>query len=279
MDASLAATGIFEVFAISTVRSVRGLSVRGSIRPENSSSTCVISFPRSPQPMYMIISASHHFASWCCVMVFPVPKPPGIAAVPPFAMGSMVSIIRCPVIRGRLLGSLSAKGRGVFMGHFWQRVSSCSLPSSPSMTHTTSFMVYLPLGAVLFTVPEREGGMRHLCSMTPVSGQEAYIMPPCTLSPAFTLTVTSHLRFASSCSMDAPSYMKAPICSAMLFRGRSMPSNMLDIMPGPKVTDTGAPVPFTGSPGYIPPVGSYTCMVVSLSVTPMTSPTSPLLPT
>ena len=32
------------------------------------------------------MSASAHFASWCCTTVFPLPNGPGTAATPPFAM-------------------------------------------------------------------------------------------------------------------------------------------------------------------------------------------------
>ena len=52
----------------------------------------------------MIISASHHLVIWCCVIVLPVPKPPGIAAVPPLAIGNNVSITRCPVTKGIEIG-------------------------------------------------------------------------------------------------------------------------------------------------------------------------------
>ena len=65
MLASRAATGISEVFAISTVRFIRERPVRGSFSSGNSIRTSVISLPRSPQPTYTIMSASAHFASWC----------------------------------------------------------------------------------------------------------------------------------------------------------------------------------------------------------------------
>ena len=52
VDAGFApATGILDVLAISTVRSIRGRPERGSTRCGNSCSTSVISLPRSPQPM------------------------------------------------------------------------------------------------------------------------------------------------------------------------------------------------------------------------------------
>ncbi len=117
---------MLEVLAIRVVRSIRGLPDLGSTNWENSSRTWVISFPRSPQPMYMIMSASDHLAIWCWVMVFPVPKPPGMAAVPPFAKGNMVSRILWPVIRGTVGGNRFAVGLGTRMGHFWVMVISFS---------------------------------------------------------------------------------------------------------------------------------------------------------
>ena len=50
MLASRAATGMFEVLAMITVRSASGRPVRGSSSCGNSSSTSAISLPRSPQP-------------------------------------------------------------------------------------------------------------------------------------------------------------------------------------------------------------------------------------
>ena len=87
MLASRAITGMFEVLAISTVRSSSGRPSRGSTRKRNSCSTSASSLPRSPQATYTITSASHHFAICCKTIVLPVPKPPGTAAVLPCAIG------------------------------------------------------------------------------------------------------------------------------------------------------------------------------------------------
>jgi V/A-type H+-transporting ATPase subunit I len=65
IEASLAATGISDVFAISTVLFIRDSPVFGSFNSGNSIRTSVISLPRSPQPIYTTMSASAHFASWC----------------------------------------------------------------------------------------------------------------------------------------------------------------------------------------------------------------------
>jgi len=136
------------VFAMSTVRSMSGFPDFGSSSSGNSVSTSVISLPRSPHPMYTTISASDHLASCCCVTVFPLPKGPGIAAVPPFAMGNRPSRIRWPVMSGIVGFIFSVTGRGTRTGHFCIIVSS--VPES--RVHTTSSIVKEPR-FILFTTP------------------------------------------------------------------------------------------------------------------------------
>ena len=116
--------------AISTVLSIKGLPVLGSVSFGKSSKTCVISFPLSPQPIYTIISASHHFANWCCNIVFPVPNPPGIVAVPPLLIGKIESITLCPVNKGIFACNLSLYGLCFLTAHFCTIVISIILPSS-----------------------------------------------------------------------------------------------------------------------------------------------------
>ena len=85
-----------------------------------------------------MMSASDHLANWCWVMVLPAPKGPGMAAAPPFPMGKRVSMIRCPVTRGRSMGSRWAMGRGVRMGHRWARARGWICPwSSVSSTRVS----------------------------------------------------------------------------------------------------------------------------------------------
>ena len=107
IDASLAATGMLEVLAISTVRFMSGSPDFGSTSSGNSINTSVISFPRSPQPMYTTMSASAHLASWCCTTVLPLPKGPGMHATPPFATGKNMSITLWPVVMAWTGGSFS----------------------------------------------------------------------------------------------------------------------------------------------------------------------------
>ncbi len=109
---SRAATGMLEVLAISTVRCMSGLPVCGSSNSGNSTSTSVISFPRSPQPTYTTMSALPNFAIDCCVTVLPDPNGPGIAAVPPMVSGKSTSRIRIPVRNGVTGSSFCCTGRG-----------------------------------------------------------------------------------------------------------------------------------------------------------------------
>ena len=70
--------------------------------------------------------------------------------------------------------------------------------------------------------------------------------------------VTSNFLFVSSAGMLAPSAIKAPLISSSFLRGRSIPSKILDRIPGPNVADIGILLPSTGSPGLSPVVDSYT---------------------
>ena len=87
MLTSRAIIGMFEVFATTTVRRLSGSPVRGSSRSSSSATTSAISLPRSPQPTYTMTSASHHLAICCSRTVFPVPNPPGTAALLPRVTG------------------------------------------------------------------------------------------------------------------------------------------------------------------------------------------------
>ena len=74
-------------------------------------------------------------------MVFPVPNPPGMAAVPPLAMGNRVSRIRCPVTRGREAGKRFITGRGTRMGHFWIMDREATVSSGWNTVTSVSPMV------------------------------------------------------------------------------------------------------------------------------------------
>ena len=66
----------------------------------------------------------------------------------------------------------------------------------------------------------------------------------------------SHSFSKSRAGTLEPRPINAPNCSSIVFKGRSMPSNMLRMMPGPRVTLIGPPVATTGSPGVSPVVSS-----------------------
>jgi len=84
-----------------------------------------------------MMSASDHLANWCCVMVLPVPNPPGMAAVPPLPSGKNVSMIRWPVTSGSSMRSRSRMGRAVRTGQDWTIVRSRG-PSAVSTLATGS---------------------------------------------------------------------------------------------------------------------------------------------
>ena len=186
---------------------------------------------------------------------------------------------RWPVMSGRPMGSRAATGRGVRMGHFCARQMVFSSPEAVVILQMGSVTVYWPFSAAQVTTPEISGGTMLLWVMMLVSGQVATTVPPETLSPGLTVTVTSHLRAISRLSTWTPVAMNAPFFWAISVSGRSMPSKIFSMMPGPSVAESGAPVPLTGSPTSRPVVFSYTWMVVRASLTLMTSPMRPAFPT
>jgi len=180
--------------------------------------TSVISFPRSPHPMYTTIFASHHFASWCSETVFPVPNPPGIAAVPPFAIGNRKSKTRCPVTRGIDGSSFSLTGRGRRTGHVCMSVS-LAVSSSTTVSSTRNSPAFTS-----FTVPETFGGTMTRCSTNFASCTVPRTCPGCTLSPGFTVGRNGHLFWRSSPGARTPRSTKSPIFALRTGSGRWIPS-------------------------------------------------------
>ena len=167
-----------------------------------------------------MISASHHLAIWCCSIVLPAPKPPGIAEDPPLAIGNIVSITRCPVIKGIEIGSRLIIGRGLRIAHCCISFTSTSASSkSLFTTSNTSLTVYSPLGSAFTTVPFKPTGIKERCSINDVSGVEAKICPSLIVSPAFTSIVTFHFFSRSSAGTDLPSAIKAPCSLAISSSG------------------------------------------------------------
>ena len=162
------------------------------------------------------------------------------------------------MISGRDIGSLRDTGRGVFMGQRCTMVNGFSEPSGSRSFIITSFTLCFPFGAVQTTSPEISGGTMHLWVISGVSGQVQYTAPPESLSPDFTVTVTSNSRPSSREGIALPSATKAPAVFVMSRSGRSIPSKIFEIMPGPRAAQTGAPDGTTGSPIRSPEVFSYT---------------------
>src|SRR5881628_3121502 len=79
--------------------------------------------------------ASHHFDSCCSETVFPVPKPPGIAAVPPFAIGNRKSITRWPVMSGTLGIIRFFVGRGWRTGLLFHHQLSAAVKFRDDIVH------------------------------------------------------------------------------------------------------------------------------------------------
>ncbi len=139
MLASLAETGMLLTLATMTVRSMSLRPLLGSSSSGKWATTSAISFPRSPQPMSMMISASDHLLICWRATVFPVPKPPGMAAAPPLATGKKVSMTLWPVIRGCSRGSLSFIGRPNLTGQvciIFRGTTPPGVSSSPTTSST-----------------------------------------------------------------------------------------------------------------------------------------------
>ena len=88
--------------------------------------------------------------------------------------------------------------------HFCARQTVFSSPEAVVILQMGSVTVYWPFSAAQVTTPEISGGTMLLWVMMLVSGQVAMTVPPETLSPGLTVTVTSHLRAISrAVHMDA----------------------------------------------------------------------------
>ena len=156
---------------------------------------------------------------------------------------------RWPVISGMLQGRRSATGRGMRIGQRWDSVSLWMCPFWSFNCAIVSLTLYFPLGFADTISPERFGGSISRWVISGVSGHSAYTSPPPKRSPGFMSTVTCHSRSGSRAGMLQPRPIKGPVACSMALSGRSIPSKMLLMIPGPSSTLIGIPVPLTGSPG------------------------------
>jgi len=121
-------------------------------------------------------SALQPLASASSSTVLPVPKPPGMAALPPCATGNRLSRMRWPVTSGACVGSRLRTGRGTRTHQTWLSASSRRLPSSWRRVHTVSVSVYSPAGCTLATTPAASGGARQRWAGPPPAAARALPM-------------------------------------------------------------------------------------------------------
>ena len=191
------------------------------------------------------------------VTVLPQPKPPGIAQVPPFAIGKRLSIVRWPVKSGVVGGSFCLNGRGVFIGHVVLRVMFVSF-----MVAMVSFMWWVPLSLTKVTTPDIGASIWWAIRLD--SCTVAIFVWAVTFSPCFICMVVGQVLWLWLCGVG---------------RGRPMPSRVLPIRPGDKGMERGLPVHMMLSPWLRPVVSSYTCMVIRSWDMLITSPISLFWPT
>lgn len=81
------------------------------------------------------------------MQVFPQPKAPGMAQVPPRMEGNIASRTLWPVIRGTSPANFSTIGLDCLTGHLWLIEYLVFFPSSSS-SRTSSWILYSPGGAM-----------------------------------------------------------------------------------------------------------------------------------
>ncbi len=131
-------------------------------------------------------SALQPLASASSSTVLPVPKPPGIAALPPSATGNRLSRMRCPVTSGAPAGSRARTGRGTRTGQSWPMASSRRAPSGASSVQTASNSPWRPAAAIAATRPPASGGAMHCCTRPEAPFALAKACPGASSSPTAT---------------------------------------------------------------------------------------------
>ena len=198
--------------------------------------------------MYTITSASHHFAICCSIIVLPVPKPPGTAAVLP--LRDRVEQVEDALARRERRTRLDARsvGPGLAHGPALHERDLAGRRSARSVRRRRSRRRARPRSSG----PPAPGGTSTRCAMAGVSGTEPSSSPGATTWPACALGANAHVRSRGSDSAPAPPVRNAGAEASE----RSMPSNTPPSSPGPSSAESGSPLPTTGSPGVRPPVYS-----------------------
>ena len=199
-------------------------------------------------------SALQPLASASSSTVLPVPKPPGMAALPPCATGNRQSRMRWPVTSGALVGTRRATGRGTRTGQAWLIASSRRLAVAPSpwrSTHTGASSAYSPAATTDSTMPAASGGARQRC-VRPV----AELASPITAPGASSAPAAMPRREVEACRRRrcacpaARTPIRPPTTAAAGRRrcGRAAP--------GPSRMVSACPSPCTSVPGRRPVVSS-----------------------
>ncbi len=173
-------------------------------------------------------------------MVLPVPKPPGIAAVPPLEMGKRVSMTRWPGDEGPVGVEAPPDGAGNPDGPLLAKGGSWG---APGVVHQDGDGVG-PIGAVgpYFHHLAGQAGRHHAFMednrgfgtgrVDGAAGEAVARLHRHRDVPGFVL-IQGRDRH--------PRLMKSPDCAAIAFRGRSMPSKILSGSQGPGWRTAGRP--------------------------------------
>lgn len=188
--------------------------------------------------------------------VLPVPKPPGMAAVPPLGIGKKVSMILCPVIRGSVMSSLCLYGLGCLTGHVCSIFICIVCPCFVCSVAIGSVIVCFPSFISVIVAGGVFGGIIILCVIAVVSGVSPIMSPGFTLSPFFFVGVKSHFFFLSIGSIFAPLCMNGPYIFHVFVSLNSSPSNISPRSPGASSALSGFSVFIICSPGFSPLVSS-----------------------
>ena len=268
---------MFEVFAISTVRSISGAPVRGSVELGElarapRSSRCRARRSRRRRRR----RRSANFARACSSTVLPVPKPPGMIALPPRATGKSRSRTRWPVTSGTSgASSRSRPGGPAHRPAVGERDGAAALEQDHRRRRRRPRRRGPRRPAPRRPAARAAGGR----SRGAARGRRGGV-PGRTSSPGATAGSNCHRRVAverrepDAAAEEVALPLARGARAAAARRRRSAPRS-----PGPSSTESGSPVASTGSPRARPAVSSYTCTVARSPSMRMTSPRSRSCPT
>ena len=200
------------------------------------------------------MSASDHLASWCCTTVLPAPKGPGMAAQPPLPTGKSVSMTLWPVTSGRSMGRRSVKGLGSRTGQRWrERKRRAARRARRPHRRWAPLPCSCPRASRPRRRPETRGGTMERCSVISLSRQRAKNCAGLELvALLYEHLHVPELLLVQALDVDAlgdEAAARMPLWPAA--GGRCRRRCRLS-RPGPRRTDMGSFVGYTGSPGGEP---------------------------